>query len=381
MKVIFLRSNSVDPDSRVEKEVNSLIKAGYNVEIVAWDRDTKYNVIESYLHLEANRVKVHRFGIPATFGGGIRKNLRPLILFQIKLYYWLYKNRNNYDIIHACDFDTAYTAFKIAKRFDKKFVYDIFDYYVDAFGVPKYLKKLIISRDHKIINSADGVIICSEKRIEQIKGTSPKVLEVIHNTPANIIKNLEKLNLNKTKIKIVYVGVLGSGRFTKEIAEIVKDNLKYEFHIGGFGQYDQYFEEMSTKYSNIIYYGKLSYKETLQLENSCDIMMAIYDPSVPNHYYAAPNKFYEALMLGKPIVMVANTGMDEVISANNIGEVINYDPQSLKKAIEHIVQQKSEWNEISCRMKSLYERDYSWREMEKRLISFYKQLISIRDCK
>ena len=33
-------------------------------------------------------------------------------------------------------------------------------------------------------------------------------------------------------------------------------------------------------------------------------MTAIYDPNISNHYYAAPNKFYEALMLGKPLIMV-----------------------------------------------------------------------------
>lgn len=374
MRVVFLRSNPVDPDSRVEKEVNSLIQAGYEVEIVAWDRDAKYNIKESYITLEIDKVKVYRFGIPATFGGGIRKNLRPLILFQIKLYYWLYKNKNNYDIIHACDFDTAYTALKAAKKFDKKFVYDIFDYYVDAFGVPKYLKKFIENKDHKIINSADGLIICTEKRMEQIKGTTPKVLAVIHNTPANIIKDSDKLNLEKSKVKLVYVGVLGSGRFIKEIAEIVKDNMKYEFHIGGFGEYEQYFEEMSNKYNNIIYYGKLPYKKTLELENSCDIMMAIYDPKVPNHYYAAPNKFYEALMLGKPLIMAKNTGMDDVVSKYEIGEVIDFRPENLKAAMDRLAERKNKWSEISLRMKNIYEQEYEWSKMEKCLLELYEEI-------
>lgn len=42
MKVLFLRSNPVDPDSRVEKEVNSLIKRGYKVEVFGWDRSADY---------------------------------------------------------------------------------------------------------------------------------------------------------------------------------------------------------------------------------------------------------------------------------------------------------------------------------------------------
>lgn len=39
-RVCILRSNPVRPDSRVEKEAWSLAKAGYDVHILAWDRDT-----------------------------------------------------------------------------------------------------------------------------------------------------------------------------------------------------------------------------------------------------------------------------------------------------------------------------------------------------
>lgn len=374
MRIVFVRSNPVDPDSRVEKEVNSLIRAGHKVEILAWDRNNKYKIKESILELESGKVKISRFGIPATFGGGIKSNLLPLILFQIKLANWLYKNKNNYDIIHACDFDTAYISFQIAKVLRKKIVYDIFDYYVDSFKVPKLLKRFIENRDQRIINSADAVIICTEKRKEQIKGTNPRKLVVIHNTPAKVNNELMRLDLDKGKIKIVYVGILAGGRFIKEMADLIKDNLNYEFHIGGFGKYEEYFEEMSNKFSNIKFYGKLPYKKTLELENSCDIMMAIYDPTIPNHYFAAPNKFYEALMLGKPVIMASNTGMDEVISAHGIGEIIEYNSNSLKTALENLVNRIGEWKEISTKMKKLYDNDYSWDEMEKRLLDLYKEI-------
>ena len=37
-RVVMLRSNPVNPDSRVEKEVLALSKAGFDVQILAWDR-------------------------------------------------------------------------------------------------------------------------------------------------------------------------------------------------------------------------------------------------------------------------------------------------------------------------------------------------------
>ncbi|NOU64530.1 glycosyltransferase [Paenibacillus sp. LMG 31461] len=374
MRVIFVRSNPVDPDSRVEKEVNSLIKAGHEVEILAWDRSGKYKHIESHLKLDIGYVKIHRLGIPATYGGGIRKNLLPLLKFQNRVFNWLLRNKHRYDVIHACDFDTAFISNIVAKILKKKLVYDIFDYYVDAFGVPLKLKKYIVYQDHAIINTADAVIICSDKRREQIKGTSPKRLTVIHNTPASMEAGFQALNLNPNITKIVYVGILGDGRFIREIVEFVKKNPLYEFHVGGFGEYENYLEKAALESNNIIFYGKLPYHKTLELESSCDLMTAIYDPSVPNHYYSAPNKFYEALMLGKPLIMVKNTGMDDTIITNGFGEVIDYNRESLEKAIKKLVERKEEWSKISSKMKNLYRDKYSWDEMEVRLIDLYSNL-------
>ncbi|MBG9444257.1 glycosyltransferase family 4 protein [Cytobacillus firmus] len=372
MRVIFLRSNPVDPDSRVEKEVNSLVKAGYEVEIIAWDRSEKYKNKGSYINLESGRVKITRFGIPATFGGGIKKNLIPLIVFQIKLFYWLYKNKNNFDIIHACDFDTAYMSNKIANKFNKKFVYDIFDYYVDSFSVPKLIKKFIEKKDHQIINSADAVIICSEKRKEQIKGTNPKQLFVIHNTPSKVAARLNEFNLNKAKNKICYVGILGEGRLIKEMARIISKRNDCEFHCAGFGILEDEIKELAKRYDNIYFYGKISYRKSLELASKCDIMTALYDPGVPNNYYAAPNKFYEALMLGKPLIMVRNTGMSEIIKEESIGALTEYNEDSLSKALTRVIERKEEWPWIQEKMKKIYKDKYRWELMKNKLLKLYR---------
>ena len=192
-RIVFLRSNPVSPDSRVEKEVNCLIKEGYDVKIVAWDRYSKRGIEVSNLNFENGKSKIYRVGIPASFGGGVKKNLYPLLKFQLNLAIWLIKNRKSFDIIHACDFDTANTALLCAKILNKKIVYDIFDYYVDAFNIPRYLKNSVEKLDHKIINTADAVIICSEQRKKQIKGTSPNKLTVIHNSPP-IIENKKRVD-------------------------------------------------------------------------------------------------------------------------------------------------------------------------------------------
>lgn len=372
--ILFIRSNAVNPDSRVEKEAITLKNQGYNIKILAWDREKNYQLKEQNLNIENTSIPIYRKGIKAAFGVGFKKNIFPLLKFQVYILYFLIKNSKRIDIIHACDFDTALSAFIFAKIFRKKIIYDIFDFYIDCCNVPKSIRTIILNLDNYIISHSDIVILCTEKRKEQINGSFPKKIEIIHNTPyEKILKN--GYLKNNEKIKIVYVGVLlKEERLIEELINVVKENKNYELHIGGFGVLEKEIKEVSNKYENIIFYGKISYEKTLELENQCDIMTAIYDPEKRNHYYAAPNKFYEALMLGKPLIMVRNTGMSEIVEKNNIGEIIDFNKKSLERGIKKLVERKNEWEKISKKMKKIYEEDFSWKEMEKKLINLYEEL-------
>ncbi len=371
LRIVFLRSNPVDPDPRVEKEANALLKAGHSVIVVAWDRGKTYPASEGILELKNGTASVIRVGIAAEFGGGMKKNAGPLLRFQIFLYGWLMQNRDKYDVIHACDFDTAFTASKVARHCGKRLVYDIFDYYVDSFNIPGSLKDIIERCDHKIINGADAVIICTEQRKKQIAGTEPRSLTVIHNSPEKTLRY--ELPTTGNTVRVVYVGMLQEIRLLKEIAEAVSERSDCELHIGGFGILEDYFEEMSRRHDNIKYYGRLKYAAALELERKCDIMCAVYDPVIKNHYYAAPNKFYEALMLGKPIIMANGTGMSDVVRDYDIGECIEYVKESFNVALDRLIARRSEWNEMSQRMKKLYNDRYSWETMERRLLELYEK--------
>lgn len=375
-RVVLLRSNPVSPDPPVEKTADFLLSEGYDVTILAWDRSSNKPVEEDCIQLAHGQAKIYRAHYIGQFSGGLKKNLKSLICFQFFLYTWLKNNRANYDIVHAYDFDTAFVASFIAKTYKKKFVYAILDYYIASHNLSgSILGNVIKFLEDRTIGKADVTLICTEKRKEQIKDSNPRFLEVIHNTPVEI-KDLDSVSRvcksDSNRMKIVYVGIFGEGRLLKELSHAVIHRSDCELHVGGFGVgMEAYFEELSKSYNNIFYYGKLQYKDTLQLERECDVMTAIYDPIVPNHKYAAPNKFYESLMLGKPIIMVENTGFDDIIINENIGALIQYNEGSLDAAISKLISKKSEWNVMSANAKRLYKDFYSWDIMQQRLKTVY----------
>lgn len=375
-RVVLVRSNQVNPDPPVEKIAGVLVESGYKVVVLGWDRENNYYLKEETLG-GRDDVRVIRFGIKSQFGGGIKKTSKQLLLFQKRVYNWLKYNKNNYDIIHSFDFDTGFISTYISKKFKKKLVYHILDYYVESHGL-KYTKigYIVEKLEHYVINHADATIICTEKRKAQIAGSKPKQLVVIHNSPMMMSENIVPLKIqgNDKRCKIVYVGILAGTRFIEEIMELVKEDERLEFHIGGFGNLENKIIKQAKRCERIYFYGRLPYEKTLALENACDIMMAIYDPMVPNHQYAAPNKFYESLMLGKPIIMAKNTGFDEIIESNGIGISISYTLEGLKKGINDIILQRDNWDEMHKKSILLYKENYSWDKMKKRILKLYNNI-------
>ncbi len=377
MRIILIRSTEVMPDPPVEKMANTLIGDGHEVTILAWDRSNVYVEKETYKQLAESRVKIIHFGIPAVYCGGFRKNFYALLEFQFRIIHWLYSHQNEYDVVHAFDFDTGFAAKICCKLCKKKIVYHILDYYVDGHIMPcELLGRVIEFYEVKLIDAADITILCTEKRVEQIQKASPKQIYIIHNTPDAELQTdfLFTLQSKNKKMKIAYVGILAGLRLLKETVAVVAKMESVEMHIGGFGEYEDWMQEAADRYENIFYYGKLQYKDTLALESQCDIMIATYDPSFRNHKYAAPNKFYEALMLGKPIIMARDTGYDDVILENDIGVLAEFSLEGTREAIETLQMRRAEWPEMGQRAMQLYKERYSWEIMKQRIEQLYRSL-------
>lgn len=371
-RVCIIRSNPVNPDSRVEKEAWTLANAGYSVHILAWDRDSDHKEQNNFVSVAGTSIPITRLGYQAAYGEGI-KSLIPYLKFQFHMRRWLKEHISEYDIIHACDFDTAFFSQTYSKR--KTYIFDIFDF---LYGEPtNFFQRAIRKAQYNIINRADATIICSEERINQITGSKPKRLEIIHNTPSYEQMNSHSglaFQSNSLKPKIAYVGILAEERMLSAMGNCISRHPEVELHIAGFGPLEPLFSKLAASYENIFFYGRISYDQALELEQRCDIMTAIYDPSVENCRRAAPNKFYESLMLGKPVIMARGTGMSSVVSEYDIGELIDFCEEGFEAGIERLIMRKDDWEDMRQRMKKVYETQYSWVIMKERLLTLYEDL-------
>lgn len=377
MRIVLIRATEVMPDPPVEKMANTLISQGHSVTILAWDRSNTYAERGSIKKLANSETEIVHFGIPAKYSGGIKANFKGLLLFQMRIIRWLFRHRREYDAVHAFDFDTGFASMICCKLLRKKLIYHVLDYYAEGHILPgRLLNSIIEFFEIRVINSANATVICTEKRKEQIRKASPRKLYVIHNTPDSVQQMDTSFQVNgwTGKLKLVYVGVLSRMRLLKETVEVVSKMDDVEMHIGGFGEYEDWMQKAAEQYSNVFFYGKLQYSETLALEKQCDVMMAVYDPSIRNHKYAAPNKFYESIMLGKPIIMAYDTGHDDIITKNDIGILTEYSESGIRDAIYALEKRRNEWNDMGKRAMNLYNSNYSWTIMTKRIEEMYRNL-------
>ena len=377
MRICIIRNSEGPMNAQLIRIGTALSKTDHEFFFVTRNRDASNEdkVIQKNLNIAGKNVPNYEIQLPAMIGGGI-KNIVPLMKYNKILYNWLENNRDKYDAVHAIDYDVASVAMKIKNKYDKELVYHIADFYADSrLNIPNFLKTYLRRKEYDIINHADATIICSEDRKEQIEGSNPNNLIVVHNTPPIEQQELKKSSiLDKEKIELTYVGGLEKKRFIDQVIPVVKDLPNYGLTLAGsIGDAKETVAEISD-IDNITFLGKVAYDEALQLYKEADVMFAIYDPSHPNHKYSAANKVYEAMLLGKPIIVANNTGMDKIVRTENMGYTIDFNQEAFKDLLLYIENNREEVLEKSKNAYEAYSR-YSWEEMEKRIIDLYQKLV------
>lgn len=377
MRVCIIRNADGEMNAQMERVATALAEAGHTFFYVTRARKTelKQTVVEKEFQVAGRKIKNYEIQIPAITGGGL-KNLQPLYEYGKLLKEWLNANNQLFDTIHAIDYDAGSVALKVANKYNKKLVYHIADFYAESrLGIPGPLRKIIAKKELKLIGQADATIVCSEDRIEQIKGSYPKKLIVVHNTPAReqVIAEEDIKYEQKNQLTVTYVGGIEKKRFINQAVEVIAKHPDIQLKLAGAGDVSKEVEHYAEEADNIRYYGSINYQDALNLYESTDFMFAMYDPNHPNHKYSAANKVYEAQLMGKAIIVAAGTGMDKIVAANNMGYVIDYSQEAFSEILTHIVGNQEELYEKRVNAHRAYPL-YSWDEMKRRIIELYQDI-------
>lgn len=370
-KVVYVRSSEIFNDSRATKEIKVLIDAGYSVFVLAWDRDGRAKKECAKVFSGSSNLHLLFYDVTLLNGIGL-KNLSKLLGW----FRWVSKELskiNNIAFIHACDLDAGFVVRRYAKLHRIIYVYDIYDYYIDAHHIPSVLTRLVEQTEIKVINDAASVIICTEERRKQISKAKPQEVVVIFNSPE---VNADQIQGHLCKYDYVYCGGLFKKRLVDKILDLYPENKDLRFIFAGPGEKELVDKArfLDANYENFSYLGQIAYNQVIEFESSAACLSAIYDPKYRNHQLCAPNKYYEALGLGKPLIVCKNTGIDLAVLEHKLGFAINYNAEEFYDALRMILNDSSFSKNASIEGRTLYNNNYNWGLMKGKLMSLYNDI-------
>ena len=367
LKILLIRSNHVHPEPKVEKEAKTLGDNGYSVNVLAWDRSGEYPKNENRETYTIKRIK-----LKASYG-------KPELVFKLiiwSIHELIYLIKSDFDIVHAIDLDTLIPAAIISKIKKKPLIYDCADFYADSLpeNVPSILRKFIAKIEIFFSKFADFVILVDESRKKQFRNKLNNTI-IINNTPMEIDYQRIKSSKKNKNFVIFYAGMLHKNRGLNKLIEATKSLNDINLVIAG---YDVGYGGLSERFisaPNATFLGKIPHDEVIKRTIESDLIFALYDPKIPNHIYASPNKLFEAMMCGKPILTNYGTSMAEIVRNEDCGVLADYENvEGIKDAIIQLKNNPKLRETLGKNGLKAYKTTYNWNIMEKRLLNIYKCL-------
>ncbi|MEM3579899.1 MAG: glycosyltransferase [Candidatus Bathyarchaeia archaeon] len=342
--------------------------------------------------LEWNREKVDLM-FPLNKNISLRKlNLRApcakptLILYYFFFWLWVVINILIIKpaIIHACNLDTLIPCYLCKILTKSKLVYDSFDKFSLQYlpSRNRLLFILVDTLENVLTRASDAFITVSKERLALWGKYVPRLTLSIMNVPDKdnfIVKDILKSPFKSLyedidpKFKIVYAGSISQDKGLLIMKEAVEGIHDVDIVLAG-KVYDDTLQKLLTD-SRIRYVGLLPYQDAIRIQAQADTIIVLYDPIIPINRLANPNKLFEAMMLGVPVI--TNICKD-IVRETQCGLTIEYNPIELRNAILLLKNNPILRKELGKNGREAFEKKYNWSIMGNKLSKLYESILNLK---
>ena len=335
--VLMLLTNAYEPDPRVRQEALALIDMGCRVRLLAWDRDLKAPPSECM-----EGVEVERVFLSSSHGRGTT---------QLFFYAWLYLKmlwkgwRTSFDAVHCHDLDTLPLGFVLGKLKRKPIVYDAHESFTDMLqgGVNPAVRRGLVWLENFLIRRIDLLITVGEKLRQHFvdRGASHSVVvgnwkrldDYSRSEEQNLVCR-RRLGIPDAAMVVVCITQLLTDRKIEELFQAVDQCGDVYLIIGGRGVLEGFVREWAAKNPRILYVGFVRGAEIPDYTCAADVVYYGFDPKNPNARFSAPNKLFEALAAGRPLITGDFGEIADVVREASCGLVLpDYGVREIQKAL------------------------------------------------
>jgi len=370
-------SNPFISDARVYAEATSLIRAGYEVTVIAWDREKQSPPRQNWGGIEVVRLRTRlstKHGFASWLWNGFN-----LLLWQRQAYRQalILNKEKHFDVIHCHDLDTLAVGTKLKRKLDLPLIYDAHEIYgyMRMRTFPHWIANMFLWLEKRLVTKVDRIINVGEAQ--------KRYFETITDKPVSIIMNCKPLETteyqparNEGDFALLYIGVLHKGRAISMLIRAAKALPGVRCLIGGIGRpgYVQALKEECSKTSNVAFLGRVPMEQVIPMTMKADAVFCMFDPKDPNSMIGTPNKLFEAMVCGRPIICTKGTYSGEVTEQEEAGLVVEYSEQALREAVIKLRDNPELRERLGKNALKAAIDKYNWQKQEEKLIELYKSL-------
>lgn len=299
--------------------------------------------------------------------------------YNIRLFFFLLFRR--YDLYLSNDLDTLLPNYLISKIKGKPLVYDSHEYFT---GVPEIqhrpVVKAVWTRLEKwIFPKLKKVVTVNESIAQLYKSEYNTEVEVVRNISDSSlpekVKSREELGLPKDAFILINQGAgINVDRGMEEALEAL-NVLPANVILLIVGNGDavpglvQQANDMGLS-GRVLFKPKQPYLEMLQYTLNSDCGLSLDKPLSPNYQFSLPNKVFDYIKCGLPLVVSDVVEVQKVVRKYHIGEVIvDHQPQNIANSVLSIMDKGKPFfnnNLLQASKENNWERE---REVWKRIFS------------
>lgn len=370
-RAIVCVTNDLFTDQRVDKVCRYLTEKGVDVLLVG--RKLSHSKELSSRIYQTHRMNL-KFTKGALFYAEYNFRLSFFLLFQ------------KFDFLVSNDLDTLPACDMVASSKGKKVVYDSHEYFTE---VPELQNRKIVKKIWEIF---EIMIFRNLKKTYTVNDSIAKIYNDKYKMNFKVVKNLpemikiEKVNSKKDlnlpldkKILILQGAGINIDRGAEELTESMKYLEDCFLIIVGSGDVFPILKERikndSVLSERIKLVDKLPYEQMMQFTMNADIGFSLDKNTNPNYLYSLPNKIFDYIKAGLPIIATDLVEIGKVIRHYEVGRITNtLEPEKLANFIREYLNDKNALDISKANtLKALTE--LNWESQQKVLDSIYAELV------